>query len=248
MRRREVRARRKRSRLDMLPLLDVFMVILFVFATIQERELGERAQEAAALDRELTAARSRLRASEVQSKEALTREASQATAAASAAAGALKRAEAGARQAEARLEQVRAKARRRMDQRAGGQDEARRQDVLSKLLDQFTVFEVEIAGQKTEGGVRNRCCFRNDPFATAWRSCGEIPATKEARARWLEQGGDGLESALRRTKGGNALTIIRQDAVATYQVGGKIESLLRARFPDHKIYDDGIALIKIACE
>ena len=32
---------RARPRLDLLPLLDVFMVVLFVFATIQEKQLDE---------------------------------------------------------------------------------------------------------------------------------------------------------------------------------------------------------------
>ena len=45
-----------RRNLDMLPLLDVFMVVLFVFATIQEGELAAEEQQSDDLEKQLLAA------------------------------------------------------------------------------------------------------------------------------------------------------------------------------------------------
>ncbi|MBA3547343.1 MAG: hypothetical protein H0T76_12725, partial [Nannocystis sp.] len=52
--------KRRRHSLDLLPLLDVFMVVLFVFAMIQERQLGDSASASAAMERELAALRARV--------------------------------------------------------------------------------------------------------------------------------------------------------------------------------------------
>jgi hypothetical protein len=130
-----------------------------------------------------------------------------------------------------------------------GDEALRRQDVLSKLLDQFSVFEIEIAGRLEETGiVLNRCCYRTDPFASSWQSCGDIPVDPPSRVAWESEGAGGLVESLRRTKGGNAMAIVRQDEVATYRISGKLETLLRERFVDHKIYDDGVVAHGLACD
>jgi hypothetical protein len=121
--------------------------------------------------------------------------------------------------------------------------------VLSKLLDRYGVFELEIAGASDGAGtVINRCCFRSDPLSEQWQACGEIPAVSTARIQWWEAGGGGLDTALRRTKGGNAMTIIRQDGRASYRIAAGMEELLRDRFPDHQVYDEGVSLVDIHCD
>jgi len=226
---------RHRHRLDLLPLLDVFMVVLFVFATIQEQRLDEttraadeRQQENDDLARRLADAEARLAvAGSTGEAEALRERVAQ---------------------AERTIAEVKADAQATIAGLAEGDDAVRRQSVLAKLLDRYSVFELEIAGAMDDtGAVVNRCCFRTDPLATEWTSCGEIPALATARATWWDEGGGGLDLALRRTKGGNAMTIIRQDEHASYRIAASMEELLRDRFPEHQIYDEGVALAEIHC-
>ena len=54
-----------------------------------------------------------------------------------------------------------------------------------------------------------------DTSKTLWKSCGTVPHRAAELDAWLQDGGDGLVAALRRTKGGNAMTVIRQDRTAT---------------------------------
>jgi biopolymer transport protein ExbD len=226
---------RSRHRLDLLPLLDVFMVVLFVFATIQEQRLDEttraadeRAQQNDALARRLADAEARLAAADSTGETEALRERLAA--------------------AERTLAEVKTNAQATIAGLAEGDDAVRRQSVLAKLLDRYSVFELEIAGTLDDtGAVVNRCCFRTDPLATAWTSCGEIPAVASARTTWWDEGGGGLDLALRRTKGGNAMTIVRQDEHASYRIAASMEELLRERFPDHQIYDEGVALAEIHC-
>jgi biopolymer transport protein ExbD len=232
--------RRERHRLDLLPLLDVFMVVLFVFATIQEQQLDETTR-AASRDRaanEELAQRLDDAARELDARDAMLRASD-----ASAEADALRER---ARESDDELAQIKAKAQASIAELATGDDAVRRHEVLTKLLDRYTVFEIEVAGAVDESGaVVNNCCFRRDPLTTTWESCGEIPPSAAARATWWDGGGGGLDLALRRTKGGNAMTIIRQDERASYRMAAHIEELLRDHFPDHQVYDEGVSLAEI---
>jgi biopolymer transport protein ExbD len=235
--------RRERHRLDLLPLLDVFMVVLFVFATIQEQVLDETSQDAELLRAENAALSERVAhvVEELRARERLLLDSSTDAQ--------LEPLRERARTAERQLAELEAAATRTIAGLADGDDPVRRQSVLSKLLDRHGVFEVEIAGASdATGAVINRCCFRTDPLSTQWQACGEIPALASARAQWWEAGGGGLDSALRRTKGGNAMTIIRQDERASYRIAAGMEDLLRDRFPDHQVYDEGVSLVDIHCD
>ncbi|HET6583763.1 MAG TPA: hypothetical protein VFG69_09950 [Nannocystaceae bacterium] len=227
--------RRERHRLDLLPLLDVFMVVLFVFATIQEQRLDETSRDAERMRAENRDLEQQLELAERERR----------SADASAEADALRER---AREADDELAQVKATAQATIAGLAKGDDAIRRQSVLVKLLDRYSVFELEIAGAIDDtGAVVNHCCFRADPLATEWQSCGRIPALASERATWWDEGGGGLDLALRRTKGGNAMTIIRQDERASYRMAAHLEELLRDRFPDHQIYDEGVGLAEIEC-
>jgi hypothetical protein len=227
--------RRQRHRLDLLPLLDVFMVVLFVFATIQEQRLDETSRDADTLAQQLAATE----------RELAAREADLARAAEDDEAEALRER---LRAAEATLAELKADAEATIAGLASGDDAVRRQSVLAKLLDRYSVFEVEIAGSIDDtGAVVNHCCYRTDPLSTSWTSCGAIPPVAHDRAAWWDEGGGGLDRALRRTKGGNAMTIVRQDDRAGYRIAASMEELLRERFPDQQIYDEGVSLVLVHC-
>ncbi len=242
-----MRPRRRRHGLDLLPLLDVFMVVLFVFATIQERELDAEAHASAALRAEVVALRAAASAptppppppspSAAQAEaeaEALRAELTQARDARTELRAALERLGAAAEQAAA-------------TDTLGGAAGLRPQGILAPLLAPFSVFEIEADGELAGATVINHCCYRTEPLAGAWRSCGTIPAASAELKDWLAAGGAGLVEALRRTRGGNALTIVRQNERATWRVGRKLEEQLRDRFPEHKIYGEGVALRSLAC-
>ena len=239
--------RRKTSHLDMLPLLDVFMVVLFVFASIQEDQLETSHAHRDELEREVVDLQRRLdgvaESGDLAAKRAL--------AAAERAALRAKAAEAESKRLAEALASVRAKAR----ETAGGagadasvDETLRRQEVLSRLLDHFTVFEIEIAGDVDPTGiVTNRCCYRTE-LSGQWTACGEVPPRSPDLAVWLDDGANGLLPALRRTKGGNAVTIVRQDEQATYRVAGALGAALRERFAEHKLYNEGVAVVTGLCE
>ncbi len=256
-------ARRRTQRaLDLLPLLDVFMVILFVFATIQEREVHVSSQELEALRGELARARGELADVEGQARRdraaleaaeaAATQSESEKLAAArrelEAAQSAEKRARMESKRSREAVDQIRARVTEQLASIGQGEEVVRREDVLTKLLHQFSVFEIDLVGEEAaDGGVINHCCFRVDPFVEAWGSCGRVPAESEALRQWIRQGAGGLEDALRQTRGGNAMTIIRQDEVSSFDLRLSIKVALQERFKDHEIYDGGIALDRVEC-
>ena len=259
MRRRSIR------HIDMLPLLDVFMVVLFVFATIQEDEHeAERAEferlvaqlDVSARQQQAEAA-TRLKEAErgaADAKAESERLAAQLNASAQQQAEVIARlevAERDAADAKEATNKLRAKVASfvkpftpsKKDAPGGDDaqevDEALRQlEVLDKLLDHYTVFEIEVVGEADADGsaVTNRCCYRTDTFKTPWKSCETVPYGKAELDAWLQDGGDGLVAALRRTKGGNAMTVIRQDTTATHQVTRDLSASLLKIFPEHEIY------------
>jgi hypothetical protein len=231
---------RPRHRLDLLPLLDVFMVVLFVFATIQEQRLDETTRGATLASEERDVALDRLRERETELRRA--------EASLQGGGGEAEALRERNRELEAALARLRTETQATIAAMATGDDALRRHSVLEKLLDRYSVFELEIAGTVDESGaVINRCCYRADPLSKVWTSCGEIPARASDRATWWDDGGGGLDLALRRTKGGNAMTVIRQDERASYRIAARMEELLRDRFTDQQIYDEGVSLVEIHC-
>ncbi len=230
---------RRRHRLDLLPLLDVFMVVLFVFATMQEQELDASVGREQELREDLADARLQLVDAERRVEEAAEHDVNEEA----------RRAEQEAAQWREKAERAREALqalREQTEAAAPGEDVARRHEVYRRLLDHFTVYEIEIAGVEAEGAVANRCCYRID-VQQGWRACGEVPAVASDRVAWLDAGGGGLLDALRKTKGGNALTIVRQDEVATHRVAAKLGELLRGRFDRHEIYAGTTSPTAIAC-
>jgi hypothetical protein len=227
--------RRHRHRLDLLPLLDVFIVVLFVFATVHERKIDESVQE-----------RDELGARVDELERALTEATRVREGAPMDARPEARELEERAQRAEARLDALREQT-EAMLEASPGEDVERRLDVFHKLLNHFTIFEIEISGSETSLDVTNACCFRVD-LAQAWRSCEAVPADPAQRRAWLERGAGGLLDALRRTKGGNALTIVRQDPVATHRIGGKLGDLLRDQLPTHEIYAGGVSPAEVRCD
>ncbi|NVB38995.1 hypothetical protein G6O69_14225 [Pseudenhygromyxa sp. WMMC2535] len=220
--------RRSRHAVDMLPLLDVFMVVLFVFATIQESELDSTTSERDSATRALDAARDRNAALE----EALAETRALARGAAS---------------------ELEAYAQACGPREAGGPrcpaahtPDAQRyaelrelEAIHERLLDNIGVFEVELEGAPDPEGERlvNRCCVRADPPKGGWVACGEVPGDPEAREAWLDAGGEGLLDVLGRTRGGKAIVLLRQGGRARFRLSNDLAATLRERLPDHRVYD-----------
>lgn len=238
--------KRRRHGLDLLPLLDVFMVVLFVFATIQEHELDDSAQAIAATTTqlaELEAELARAREAQVSAEARATlldeqRDAAQREAAKLPA-------------LEAELAEYRELC---GEPKPGGprcpaielepQTTAERlatDALLARLFDNVAVFEIELQGEVdlVQGLRFNHCCFRADPPKGEWRTCGDVPSDSGTRSTWIDDGGQGLLDGLRRTRGGNAIVLLRQGAIADYRLTNDLADALREQLPDHRIYDDG---------
>lgn len=226
-----------RHRLDLLPLLDVFMVVLFVFATIQEQRLDDSTRNEQQLERRVAQAQLTLEQAQRQQQQ----RARELKAAEHAQAAARAQAEGEAEHLRGELQQMREafaehreQTRRDLEQMGVPAAALEHFEVLSRLLDKHSVFEIEIKGQTDpEGVVRNMCCFRVDPLEDRWSSCGVVPHRADERAPWLDAGSGALAAALRRTKGGNAMTLVRQDSTATYRIAANLVDLLQERFSDH---------------
>lgn len=197
--------RPSRPRLDLLPLLDVFMVVMFALATIEEERAAAGEDSA---EREL-----RLR-------QAVER-----------------RAEAERRAASERLRAATAK--RPLAPRS--------EDVLARLLAVHGVVEVEVAGElQQDGRVVNRCCFRRDPRDATWDDCGAAPVDAAAAERWLTDDGSRLGDALGGAKG-SVLVVLRQDAIATYDIAHKLGALVRRRYPGVRVDAGGVTTTLAMC-
>ena len=111
------------------------------------------------------------------------------------------------------------------------------------------MFEIEIEGRSDlEANVlRNRCCVRADPPTGEWLACGEVPGDPDTRETWLDDGGEGLLATLRRTRSGNAIVLLRQGGRARFRLSNDLAELLRARLPEHRIYDDGLSREALRC-
>lgn len=230
-----------RHRLDLLPLLDVFMVVLFVFATIQEQRLDDTTRGAERLRQQVDEIEQALRRAVAQGeareveRTAAAKQQAQALADATTEAEHLRRELQALRQD---LKEQRDRARRELAQAGVAEQTLERIDLLSRVLDKYSVFEIDLAeGGADRGEVITRCCYRTDPLVDEWHSCGVVPARAEDRAAWLDDGAGGLVDALRRTKGGNAMTLVRQhEHEAGYRIAQRLAEQLRERFSDQHVY------------
>ena len=167
------------------------MVVLFVFATIQESQLDTSAQATAKLQAQLLA--------DTGEAERVRRAQPEIAAAGQAAADALAQVKEEQVQLRDTVDRLRAAA----EQAAAtgstpGAEVLRRQDVLARLLNHFSVFEIEVDGELAGDTVVNHCCYRTEPLAGAWRPCGQVPAATAELQDWLAEGAGGLFEALRR--------------------------------------------------
>jgi hypothetical protein len=234
--------------IDMLPLLDVFMVVLFVFATIQEQQLDSSAQELADATAALAAA-----------------EAAQATLIDLLAASTIELG--GANASMAAMREREAKLRAQLDEYvqecgprqqggpacpAANTEAAAAAEVVAthqRLLSRLAVFEIQLDGDPDldTGELRTRCCYRAEPPEGAWRSCGQVPSDRLERSAWLEAGADGLVDGLADTQGSVAVVLLSQDRGARFLASDDLAVLLRQRFPDHRVYDDGSSETRGRC-
>jgi hypothetical protein len=218
----------KRS-IDMLPLLDVFMVVLFVFATIQEGQLDDttarlQAAEDAQLAAEMTAATESARAAIVSAELSAELAAYQQACGPAVEGGPLCPA---AEPATRELIETAA--------------------VHGQLLSHVAVFEVEIAGEKHPNQILDHCCVRADPPRGEWKRCGVIPVGEQARADWFDDGGEGLRGVIRETRDGYAIVLLEQNLDASYQVSKDLARLLHERLRGHYIYDNGVSDEGLSC-
>lgn len=239
-----------RHRLDLLPLLDVFMVVLFVFATIQEQRLDDSTKNEAELERRAQQAEATLRATRAGQAERDEAQRVEQARTERLRAAALTEVMGEAEHLREELRELREafvahRTKTREDLEAMGVPARALEhiEVLTKVLDKYSVFEIEVVGRVQEDTVTNVCCFRVDPLRDEWSSCGEVPPRAEDWADWLEGGAAGLVSALHRTKGGNAMTLVRQDHAATHRIASRLVEQLRDRFSDQHFYaEDAVVL------
>ncbi|MEM7155941.1 MAG: hypothetical protein AAF799_24025 [Myxococcota bacterium] len=236
-----------RHRLDLLPLLDVFMVVLFVFATIQEQQLGDSTRDAEQLQQQVAQAQQTLEQVQQQQHEfeqqhqhqQTQREAQRelddvAKAETEREVERLRKELERLRESATRHEQ---KTREDLERMGLPADARQRIEVLTHVLDKYSVIEVDIRGRTGEGDVIvHDCCFRADPLGDRWSSCGVVPQRFEDRTVWLDSGADGLVDVLRKTKGGNAMTVVRQDQAVGHRIGSRLVEQLRERFSDQHFY------------
>jgi hypothetical protein len=231
-----------RRSIDMLPLLDVFMVVLFVFATIQEGQLDVTATQLdqAEHDRvvaELTAATESARAA------ALSAELAVRTSEAARAAELAQQIDAYEHVCGPRTEGGPLCPAAEPDTRELAEVAA----VHEQLLSHLAVFEVQIGGERTSNQILDHCCVRVDPPRGEWRSCGVIPFGDGPRADWFDDGGEGLREVLRETRDGYAIVLMKQDLAASYQVSKDLSRLLHERMRDHYVYDNGVSDEPLSC-
>jgi len=255
---RERRTEVARHRLDLLPLLDVFMVVLFVFATIQEQRLGDSTRDAEQLQQQVERSQGQLERAQQQQREHEQQQARRRTqqeAEQARDAVAMAESERESERLRKEIERLREsltdqehKTRKDLERMGLPDDALRRIEVLTRVLDKYSVIEVDIRGRVGDGDIIvHDCCFRADPLGDRWSSCGVIPQRFEDRMVWLDAGADGLVDALRKTKGGNAMTVVRQDQAVGHRIGSRLVEQLRERFSDQHFYVEEEAVLVDHC-
>ncbi len=213
---------RSRRTIDMLPLLDVFMVVVFVFATIQEGAAHKLEEQSAERVEKVADA---VASAEVERDDA-------------------RRAANRSRDALALLQKQVASA----PAASSAIVAPRVANVLDRLLEKASVVEIEIVGAiGDDGDLTHSCCFRQDPRSTRFVSCGVMPNERANIERWLETDVTGLARALRETRGGAALTLVRQDPVAGFRVNARLGDVIRKLFPDRQVFAEAPRAIVAPC-
>jgi biopolymer transport protein ExbD len=228
--------------IDMLPLLDVFMVVLFVFATIQEGQLDDTTSqleqaENARLAAELTAATESARAAVLSAELAVSAQEAARAEELETLLGDYERV-CGPRVADAPVCPAADPNTRELVEVAA---------VHEQLLSHIAVFELEIAGEERANHIFDHCCVRADPPRGEWRRCGVIPSGESLRADWFDDGGEGLRDVLRETRDGYAIVLLKQDLGASYQVSKDLARLLHERMRGHYVYDNGVSDTPLSC-
>lgn len=204
---------RTRHRVDLLPLLDVFMVVLFVFASIQEETLQHTQAEHADVLAQARQQDVRLAMADA----------------------AWVRANAEVERLEQALaiEQTRAHA----DEVAlGGVEALRQRDLLARMRAGAMFVEVEVSGRSNDdGSIINHCCYRIGEGT--WHSCGDVPVTRDALEQWRVSDPDFVQVLGAPKADGPRFVFVRQNAAATYAIATRIGDVLRARYRDAQVYD-----------
>ncbi|NUP11534.1 MAG: hypothetical protein HOW73_36275 [Polyangiaceae bacterium] len=196
----------RKKPLDMIPFVDIMIVVLFIFATIEE---GETTPSTALAD--LQEQNDKLKA-DVSKSDA-------------------KRIAVEAERDE--LEKTIEASKQAVEQ---GLEANRQREVMKALLGEAQVVEVEIEGNPTDAGSVNTCCYRRFAVDAPWKSCGEIPSDGDERARWLDFGAGGLLPELNATGKTPTLVIIRQEKDAAYNISDKLGTDIREKTPIQKAF------------
>lgn len=192
----------------MIPLLDIMIVVLFVFATIEE---GEAVPDDRAKVESLEADNQRLRAEVASAASVRTA-------------------------AELERDELRSAVDASREEIAEALEANRQREIMKALLGEAQVIEVEIEGQPTEHDITNPCCYRRFSPDAAWKSCGDVPTSSDDRARWLDDGASGLLAELNATGKTPTMVIVRQERDAAYNISDDVGKQIRDRTPIQKTY------------
>lgn len=226
--------RRQARPVDMLPLLDIILVVLFVFATLEEGKTITNQEQIKKLKQELSAALQTLQTlrdaapptdsadplaglmTQIESLQAQNEELKQQQQAS----------KADAKEIEEQMKQLLA-LKDNFENREYRLEHMARQDTLIKyLIKQVYITEVEIANSD------NQCCYRQDPSKGQWLSCGRVPPGESFMEEWLKTGaGRQLSEILEATRGGNALTIITVSGIVG-SIQEDLDSVLARLYKD----------------
>lgn len=245
---------------DMLPLIDVILVVLFVFATIEEGNTQNQSSSVQMKEQQIDNLQSLLNQLQSQLDEMIPAETLEsALASKDETIDAQKKTAAQQAQTVAELKKTIQDQKTDLkrsdqktkdilkfklkvsDQRLDLESVKRAESLIKHLLKQNIVTEVEISGED------NTCCYRQDPQKGSWQSCGQVPIYPNKT--WLK-GPDAqkLNNTLESTRGGNAITIVRQDVNASHLISVRLQSVIRQEISESKVYvDDASPLPKAKC-
>lgn len=199
----------RKKPLDMIPFVDIMIVVLFIFATIEEgeHEASEAPEKVAELEKE---------------NERLNAE--------------LAKLGGQKRTAELERDELSKAVEASKDQIDQSLEARRKNEVIGALLGEAQVIEVEIEGEPGAEDTVNRCCFRRFSLKGEWKTCGVVPNDPDERTRWLDDGAGGLLTELNATGATPTMVLIRQEKDAAYNISDKLGEQVRGRTPIKKTY------------